>query len=342
MSGAAPMEVRNYHPADPPLPGLLHDARQFRWRQVDHPEAVASPRVVVALDHGRVAGMASAQRQALVFDGVKTDGALLGPRQSTGQESLDRGLLELLSTRLADEGAAVLLAAIEPAELPFFEAAGFRYLGEAAARNLYIGLEAVSARLSKTALSPLRRFAQEARRIRPKLVEVELDSILSEIFSRLSTEGDRQGLALFKSPAYWTWRYKDDPHHHHRTLVYRQKAGGPIDAFAIVRRHDSDRGRAVLHLMDYWTRQPGRRAHAKLLGDLAILAMTEGIDVLRCFAVAGSSTEQAMLGLGCIRKKVERVLVLRRLDPESVELPSPYPAKDAGLVAGDLDLYDVL
>ena len=79
------MEVRNYHPADPPLPGLLQDPQQFRWRQVDHPEATTSPRVVVALDQGRVAGVASAQRQALVFDRVKTSGPLLGPRQSTGQ-----------------------------------------------------------------------------------------------------------------------------------------------------------------------------------------------------------------------------------------------------------------
>lgn len=334
------MEVRHHHPSDPPLPGVLGDPAQLRWRQVEHPEAGERPRVVVAVDQGRIVGLASAQRQNLVIGGREVAGAVFGPKLSTQDQDLDRALAELLTSDLAEEGVAVVLAAIPPTELPFFEGAGFRYLGEAAARNLYIGLEAVSARLSKTALSPLRRFAQEARRIRPKLVEVELDEAHQEIFERLYKEGDRQGLGLEKTAAYWRWRYQRDPQRSYRALVYRQKAGGPIDAFALVRRHDSDKGRAVLHLDDHWTRSPGRRAHAKLLGDLAILAMTEEIDVLRCFAVAGSNTEQAMLGLGCIRKKVERVLVAKPLDPEAPELPSPFPAKDVGLTSGDFDLYE--
>ena len=56
-----------------------------------------------------------------------------------------------------------------------------------------------------------------------------------------------------------------------------------------------------------------------------------------CFAAAGSGHEQALIGLGCIRKKVERHLMVKALAPAEA-LPDPFPTRDVHLVSGDVEL----
>jgi hypothetical protein len=66
--------------------------------------------------------------------------------------------------------------------------------------------------------------------------------------------------------------------------------------------------------------------------------MTEGTEVLRGFAVAGSNIEQALIGMGGVRKKAERLLVVKRLG-ENAPAPESLDPTKVALRAGDLELF---
>ena len=78
-----------------------------------------------------------------------------------------------------------------------------------------------------------------------------------------------------------------------------------------------------------------------LLGEVALWAMTEGAEVLRGFAVAGSNIEQALIGMGGVRKKAERLLVVKRIREDAPALDS-LDVRKVALRAGDLELFSAI
>lgn len=346
------MRIRDFENGDEEAIAALYETRDarrrvqdgFRWRHVEAPGAFSSPLIRIAEHDDRVVGFAAATRQDLVIDGTNHPAAQLGLGalgRSTGDVDVDTELLESVTERARGAGMAYVYFAAGEKQQPLLEQLGHTFLFEVSARNLYIGLEALSSRLSKRALSPFRKFAKEARRIRTKLTTLPLDDAAFDQVGRLYSNTEvPTAFGIAKSPEYLAWRYRDDPRFDYELLVYKKRAGQGIDAAAFVRRARGETGRTVIHVEEQWTRQTGRRSNAKLFGELAMLGLTEESDVLRCFAPANTSREQALLGLGCIRKKVERVFMVRRLDTEAPELPTPFVAKDLQVSSGDLELYD--
>ncbi len=345
------MKVRDFRAGDEEGIADLFETRSSRrnlldawqWRYVDAPGAFASPAVVVA-EQDRVLGFGSAVRSDLVVAGETFGAAQIGTGalgRSSGDIDVDSEMIDKLVQRARDEGLAyVYVAAAERAQ-PLFESLDFEFVCELNARNLYIGLEGLSSRLSKRALSPFRKLAKEARRIRTKLTTVPIDDAILESVGRSLSEPDAPvELGVVKNAQQLAWRYRDDPRFDYELLVYRKHAGQGIDAFAFVRRYKSETGRTIIHVDEQWTRQSGRRAQAKLFSELAMLGLTEEVDVVRCFSPGGTSREQALLGVGCIRKKVERVLLVCRLDERAPKLEAPFVAKEIQISAGDLELYD--
>ena len=86
-------------------------------------------------------------------------------------------------------------------------------------------------------------------------------------------------------------------------------------------------------------REGSRRAIAKLYGELALLGLTESADVLRGFAAAGSTTEQALLSMSCIRKKLEVSVLLYPL--ASGLTMGRIATPELEVQAGDLSVYDL-
>lgn len=342
------MQIASYRAGDELLLARLYAGAAHQrfldawaWRHRLAPGSGEAPWALVAWEGEQVAGFASAVSARVVLGGQSCRGAqVAGGALARYPESpvVARTLHHMLVERLGQEGIQVIFGAVAKEQRPIFEELDFEPLFDVHARNLYVGLEGVSARLSKTAISPLRRFAREARRIRPKLVEHAFDAPMLEQLARLqAARAAEHGLAVEKSVEYLAWRYTRDPRHPYRLLIYRSRAGQGMDAFAVVRRFETAKGRAILHVDDHWTREPGRRAQAKLFGDLMLLGLDEEADVLRCFAPAGSSTEQALLGLGGIRRKVERSFMMRRLHGAP---PVDLGARDVHLFAGDVELYE--
>ncbi len=311
----------------------------FAWRF----QQVPQPLDALAMDE-RATAFIAAQPLPLFAQWKNVAAVQLGGgalARYSSDESVNQALLSQLLTQLRATPVALALAVVEPERAPLYERYGFRKLFDASARNLYLGLDAVSPSLSQRALGPVRAFAKEARRIRPKLIETPLNDATFEQLARLmASNRDHHPLTVDKSLAYLSWRYGKEPRYGYRLLTYRSKAGEPIAAFALVRRFNTHRGRHLLHLDTHWTRDPGRRAQAKLLGELALYGLTESADVLRCFAVEGSHTEQTLVSLGCIRKKLERTVLVARIAVDAPELASPLDPKQVSLDAGDLELYD--
>lgn len=345
------MKVREYRAGDEEGIADLFETRSARrnlldawaWRYVDAPGAFAAPAIVVA-EQDRVLGFGSAVRSDLIVAGDRFGAAQIGTGalgRSSGDVDVDSEMIEALVNRARDEGLAyVFIAAAERAQ-PLFETLGFEFVCELNARNLYIGLEGLSSRLSRRALSPFRKLAKEARRIRTKLTAVPIDEAMVDSIGRALADPEvPTELGVEKNAAQLLWRYRDDPRFDYELLVYRKHAGQGIDACAFVRRYKSETGRTIIHVDEQWTRQSGRRAQAKLFTELAMLGLTEEVDVVRCFSPGGTAREQALLGVGCIRKKVERVLLVHRLDEAAPKLEAPFLAKEIQISAGDLELYD--
>lgn len=345
------MEVTRYQAGDETAISELYETRAARreildcwkWRHVDAPGAFDPPAVVLCRHDGQLLGYSAAVRGDLTVRGTSYPAAQIGVGalgRSTGDEGLDAKMLEELEARLMEAGVAYMYVAAATPERRFLEQKGFVFTFDVFARSLYIGLEAVSTRLSKAALSPFRKFAKEARRIRTKILSVPLDDRTIETTAGLfASPSEPVELGIAKSREYLTWRYIGDPRVDYELLTYRKTAGQGIDAFAFVRRAENDTGRKVVYVDEQWTRLGGRRTNAKLFGEIAMLGLTEESDVLRCFAPAGTAREQALLGLGCIRKKVERAFLIKRLDPNAPAIPSPVTARDVPISAGDLELY---
>jgi hypothetical protein len=263
-----------------------------------------------------------------------------GLSRSTGDPELDAALYTALLAQLQDEGVVWAYGAVSDDAVPILQGLGFRWLFEAFARNLYVGLDKVSARLNRAALEPFRRFAKEARRLRPKLTESPLDAGSLAHLAQLWVEDPPDHVfAAAKDPDYLAWRYLRDPRAEFRVLTYRSKAGQGVSGFALVHRAETEAGRSVLHVDELWTRRGFRRDQAKILGEVAMLALSEEVDAVRCFAAAGSGYEQALIGLGCIRKKAERHVMLKALSG-APSLPDPFPTRDVHLMSGDVELYD--
>ena len=251
---------------------------------------------------------------------------------------VDARLYTALFEQLRASGVELAYAAVPDESVPLLQSLGFHWLFEAFGRNLYVGLDKVSSRLSRTALEPLRRFAKEARRLRPKLMDAPLDAAALDNLAGLWAEDPPDTtFALAKDAEYLAWRYLSDPRAEYRVLTYRSKAGQGVSAFALARRAESESGRAVLHVDELWTRRGFRRDLAKLLGEVAMLALSEEVDAVRCFAAAGSGHEQALIGLGCIRKKAERHVMVKQLSG-GAKLPDPFPTKDVHVTSGDVEL----
>jgi hypothetical protein len=256
----------------------------------------------------------------------------------SGDEAFDRALFEALFSELRQSGVKMVYGSIEPRSRKHFAALGFFPLAEVAVRSLYLGL-GISRRIGRDSFNPLRAIAREAARIRTKLVEVELDAEHLKRFSQgYALRRREHSFGIGKSESYLRWRYLQDPRVKHRAFVHRRKTGLGLDGFVIVRVEENERGRVETHVLDHWSREAGRRAHAVFLGEVSLWAMTEGTEVLRGFAVAGSNIEQALIGMGGVRKKAERLLVLKRISDDGPAPESLDPTKVA-LRAGDLELF---
>lgn len=295
-----------------------------------------------AVRGGRLVGFVAATPTRLVLSGRDYEAAQVGGGGlgvPTRDPEVDAALLARVLAQLEADGVPVAFAAPEEALIDVYRAVGFAWLFEVYARNLYVGLEKVSSRLSKAALDPVRRFAKEARRLRPKLVESELDPArLDELASLVALDGGPGELGVVKDLDYLRWRYVEDPRTTYRLFTYRSKAGQGVSAFALARRFEPEGGRPILHVDEHWTRRDSRRDLAKLVGELALVALSEHCDAVRCTAAGGSAVEQALVSMSCIRKKVDRHFLVRALDP-TLTLPGPSATEDVRLTSGDLSLY---
>lgn len=259
---------------------------------------------------------------------------------ATADPELNSQLLGALVERLREApDVDLLFSAVTDEHVDMYGEHGFQWLFEVFARNLYVGLEKVSARLSKAALDPVRRFATKARRLRPKLTEMPLDEArLAEITELTRQDSGGFDLALVKDAEYMRWRFLEDPRAKYRVMTYRAKKGQGITSYALVRRFEPEGGRPILHVDDYWTRRDSRRDFAKLLGEIALVGLSEECDAVRCAAAAGSAYEQTLISVSCIRKKIDRHFMVLRLD-DSLSIPEPFPTQGVRLAASDLSLY---
>jgi hypothetical protein len=245
-----------------------------------------------------------------------------------------------LFEQLRAEGTEIVYAIASEEDMPAYQSLELAPLFEVHARNLYLGLNAVSSRLDQQALRIVRRIAREARRIRTKLIEVSIDDLALSQAARLfvkSREHETPDLAIEKSEAWLRWRYVSRPRSDARMLVLRRRAGAGIDAFAIVRTFEIEPGRSVIQLLDHATKKPGRRAMAWLLGEVAMWGLVEKADVLQGYAAAGSELDQALVGSGCIRKKRERVFLGKWIGRSPNPFVAPFSTRHVDLHSGDVE-----
>jgi hypothetical protein len=255
----------------------------------------------------------------------------------SGDEDFDRALYERLFDALAKSGVVLAYGAVEPRLEKHMLALGFHAAVDVSVRSLYLGL-GLSRRMGRESINPLRAIAKEAARIRTKLIEVELNAENLKRFREAeSLRRNEHCFAIDKSEAYLRWRYLEDPRSSYRFFIHRRRVGVGLDGYGILSLDASDQGRVEAHLMDHWSREPGRRAHAVFLGEISLWAMTEETEVLRGFAVDGSNVDQALIGMGGMRKKAERTLVVKRLGEGAPSLDVLDP-KNIHLRAGDLEL----
>ncbi len=313
----------------------------WRWRFESAPVSAKGPCFAIGEKHGGPRAWASAIRNEMVLSGEVVPAAQVAGgdlARLSGDEAFDRALFDALCAELGADGVKLVFAAVEPHLRRHFVALGFFPLAEVAVRSLYLGL-GISRRMGRDSMNPLRAIAREAARIRTKLVEVELDADHLQRLSQAHAMRRREhSFAVHKSERYLAWRYLEDPRGAHRFFVHRRRVGLGLDGFAAVRLEETDRGRVETHVVDHWNREPGRRAHAVFLGEVALWAMTEGTEVLRGFAVAGSNVEQALIGMGGVRKKAERLLVLKRIT-EDVPAPESLDPRKVSVREGDLELF---
>ncbi len=258
---------------------------------------------------------------------------------STGDSEVDSQMLQELLDRLRADGVQLVFAAAVDGAVDLLQDASFTWAFEVFGRNLYVGLDKFSSGLSERALSPLRKLAIGARRMRPKLFDAPVDSAqIKDLADLFASDEPQDGLRLVKDETYLRWRYLQDPRTSYRVLSYRSRAGQGVSAFAVVRRFEPDDGRPILHIDEHWTRRDNRRDFVKLLGELALVALSEECDAIRCCAASGSATEQALISVGCIRKKIDRHILLKELSGE-VDLPGSFMTERVQLTSGDLSLY---
>lgn len=328
----------------PPPPGSDEDeakltADHWTWRYLKNPQA-KSPNALVAREGNQLLGHVAAVPSTLILQGNWHRAAQLffdpgAPR--TLLPALHRALFD----RLTDQGVEIVYAAVSRDDFPMYQDLRFTPLFDVHARNLYLGMKPVSASLDHHAFGLVRAFAREMRRIRTKLIEVDYNEASLAHAARLlhaNREVERPQLMLEKSEAWLRWRYAEQPGSQTRMLVLRRKAGAGINAFAIVRTFEIEPGRTVIQLLDHGTREPGRRATAWLIGEVAMWGLAIGAEVLQGFAAAGSEVDQALVASGCIWKKRERSFMVRWLRPNPPALPRPFPTSHVDLRAGDVQL----
>lgn len=258
---------------------------------------------------------------------------------ASGDPDVDAEMLRDLVEQVRAAGVQLIFAAVSGDPVDLLQENGFTSAFEVFGRNLYVGLDKFSSRLSERALSPLRKFAMGARRMRPKLFDAPLDGgQISDLADLFALDDAQEGLRLVKDEAYLRWRYLSDPRTGYRVFSYRPRAGQGVSAFAVVRRFEPEGGRPILHVDEHWTRRDSRRDLVKLLGELALVALSEECDAIRCCAASGSATEQTLISIGCIRKKIDRHILLKDLTGE-LDLPDAFVTERVQLTSGDLSLY---
>lgn len=246
-----------------------------------------------------------------------------------------------LFEQLRGDGVEVVYALAQDRDMPAYHSLELLPLFELHARNLYLGLNALSTRLDEQALGLVRRLAREARRFRTKLIEVTLDDIALAQAARLiaiARESNEPELAIEKEESWLRWRYLERPDTEFRMLVLRRRAGKGIDAFAIVRVFEVEPGRSVIQLLDHATRAPGRRALAWMLGEVAVWGLAEKADVLQGYAASGSELDQALVRSGFLRKKRERTLMAKWIGRPPTPVTTPFTTRRVDLHSGDVEL----
>lgn len=318
----------------------------WEWRFTKSPYAVESA-PSFAMAEGPSGGRiwASAVRMEVIASGGTVPAAqVIGGDLShlSREEALDQKLLAPFLEGLRQSGVKLVFGAVEPRDREHVEKLGFFALSEASVRSLYLGLGLTRRMGRERSFSPLRRIAQEAARIRTKLVETNLDEQTVRRFAQAhGIRAHEHSFGIHKTDAYLEWRYLEDPRRSYRFFTHRRRAGIGLDGFVVVANEESQRGRVETHVVDHWSREGGRRAHAVFLGEVVLWAMAEEAEVMRTFAAQGTNVEQALVGMGGVRKKAERVLVLKRL-VEDAPAPEQLDPRKIDLRAGDVELYSEL
>jgi hypothetical protein len=342
------MRLDGYQPSDDGaldrlLAGAADERRPaWRWKFLDHPDRPKLPYLSVAREGEGAVAAQGARPIRLIRDGQFERSAQVlessvGPLEEEGELKLARALLDRL---VADD---VSLAYAVPTSLrtaKVLGGLGFQHSFDVVVRNLYLGLGSVSSRLDEAALTPFRKLAKFARRLRLKLIEVDFDETWLAYAARLFAQRRPDlAFAVERSQDYLRWRYKAHPEHQYRLLVLRRNAGVGIDAFVVLRMIEARPGRMYIELVDHWTRIGERRWTAWLLGELALWSMAENADVIQAFAAAGSLLDQVLIGVGCIRKKASLPFMVKELAPPEEQEAHPVVASSVQLRASDLDLF---
>lgn len=303
-----------------------------RWRWMfDHDRGVVS----LGWSSRALVAARGAVRKDLVIDGVEVHGAELvtlpigdvGPNPEEELE-LGRDVLD----RLRSHGARVLYAA-ESSQWPrsLLERLGFRQSFDFVERTFYLGLGGISRRLDEHGPHPFRRFAEMARRIRQKLMEVEIDEHWLAHVQTVMDECPPVGFRLKRDSEYLRWRYKNVPGHNYRLLVLRRQAGHGIDAFAITETFPSDHGQLGVRLLDHFTRDPERAGVTWLLGELVMWSLAEKATIITGGAGHQTPLDQLFRRTGAIRRAWSAPFWIRALNDDE-----PPALDNAELRASDL------
>jgi hypothetical protein len=251
--------------------------------------------------------------------------------------SLEPAAALAVGTRLLDalraRGARAVYA-VPSREWPEreLEQLGLRPAFELCLRNFYLSMGALSGVLEERGPHPLRKVATFARRIRQKMVEVDLTEGWLGDAARVSAERQAGlGLAVVRDAAYLAWRYTATPHKY-RMLVLRRAVGAGIDGYAIVEPLPADERGGCMRVVDHWSRSADRVGDSRFMFELALWFLSEHVSVVQALGVPGSALDGLFMRTGGFKKAWSGALWWRALDG-ATPMPS---ASAAALRASDL------
>ncbi|MFO0728051.1 MAG: hypothetical protein U1E65_30000 [Myxococcota bacterium] len=304
-----------------------------RWRWLFGSDRATA---LLGWSHTALVAARGAVAKDLLVDGQVVQGAELIslPIGDVGvqlEEEVEMGR-ELLD-RLREQGVRVVYAA-GASQWPdaVLTRLGFKTPFEFVERTFYLGLGGISRRLDEHGPHPFRRFAEMARRIRQKLIEVEMDNHWLSHLERVMEECTPQPrFCLRRDASYFAFRYRNVPGHQYRLLVLRRQAGTGIDAFAIVETFVPEPGQLGVRLVDHFTRNEDRAGVTWLFGELVMWSLAERASVITGGTGHGTPLDQLFRRTGAIRRAWDAPFWIRALNDEA-----PPPLEDAELRAGDL------